>query len=313
VIWRTGALLAAILLPVAVMGSPVANAAPQATACPAILFLGAHGVDEGSPSGGSQPVIADWGPEVQTVWDAFSANGVDATAEAVNFPEVKVHLPTSLGGLGFPAGAGALVTFGKQVLSIKPATNAAAEGLADQLWNAYFDCGASTSFVLAGYSQGAWVIDMALRQLVAAGTAGKAVLADTKGVFLMGDPAWPPTSQDPNREGIATWFSQGYGSAQSYLANGVSNFRSMCVSYPGGHFDPICLGLDPLKSSVAKQALASFTANICIHFSYASNANYKKQNKGKVNNCLGVTTGLSNGIPASGGNWLATLVGGSAG
>jgi hypothetical protein len=240
----------------------------------------------------------------------------DATAEAVGFPEVKVHLPEVLGGTGLPAGPSPWTTLVAQLVSfmvsIKPATTDAAASLVDQMWTAYTNCGDSTSFVLTGYSQGAWLIDIALRQLAADGPAGKAVLADTKGVFLMGDPAWPQTTQNPHRAGIATWAGKGYSSAQSYLANGVSNFRSMCVSYPDGHFDPICLGLDPLSTNLPKAA-AAFAANICIHFSYASNANYKKQNKNNVNNCLGVTTGLSNGIATSGGNWLATLVGGSAG
>jgi len=294
-IWRIGALLAATLLPLAILNSPVANAAPQAVACPPILFLGAHGVNEGTTSGGTQADVAHWGAEMETVWTAFYGNGVDAKAEAVNFPEIKINLS--------PTGSSPWTTLLAEVVSTQPATTAGAQSLVSQMWDTYLSCGSSTSFVLAGYSQGAWLIDMALRQLAADGPVGKAALANTKAVFLMGDPAWPSTTQNPNREGIATWAELGYSSEKAYLANGVSNFRSMCVSYAGGHFDPVCLGqslLNPLD-------WPGFKADLCIHYSYASRS-YEKQN----DSCLGVTD-LRNGIAANGGNWLATQIGGSAG
>lgn len=308
VIWRIGALLAATLLPLAIMAAPVANAVPlanatpRAAACPPILFLGAHGLFEGSAVGGTQANTAHWGSEVETVWEAFSGNGVDATAEAVNFPEQEVDLPKPWGN-GLPEGPTPLATLVKQVLSLESGTNAGAQSLVSRMWDTYLSCGSSTSFVLAGYSQGAWLIDIALRQLAADGPVGKAALANTKAVFLMGDPAWPPTTQDPNREGLATWGKAGYSSSQAYLANGVKNFRSMCVSYPGGNFDPVCLGLTPVKELVQ----GKFVQDICLHFSYGS-----EEYGAPKDPCLGAAD-LSNGIAVSGGNWLATQIGGSAG
>lgn len=288
----------AALLSLALLDSPAASASTAAQAtCPTILFLGAHGLGEGSSSGGTQANTATWGPEMESVWTAFNNNGVDATPEAVNFPKTEVDLPSPWGN-GLPTGPSPLTTLLDQILSIKSATSAGAQSLVSQMWDTYLDCGSSTLFVLSGYSQGAWLIDMALRQLAADGPVGQAALANVRAVYLIGDPAWPPTTANPGREGLATWGGAGYSSSQSYLANGVSHFRSICVSYAGGRFDPICLGLNPLTP----QAWTSFAANICLHFGYQSSSY----------TCQGATY-PSNGAGTAGGNWLATQIGGSAG
>jgi hypothetical protein len=122
----------------------------------------------------------------------------------------------------------------KQFLSLGGATSTGASTLAGQMWNTYLSC-PDSSFVLAGYSQGAWAIDKALRTLSDDGPVGKAVLADTKGVFLMGDPAW--ANSNPIQRGVASSHLEGYKTEAAYLANGLpqSKFFSVCAGP-----DPIC-------------------------------------------------------------------------
>ena len=258
---------------------PSSMAAVAQASCSPVLFLGAHGVGEGAS--GTTPNSAHWGGTVQQVWNTFYQNGVDAVAEAVSYP--KVPAPTNLTGK---------TALEKWVIgSLAPSSITGNQSLINDLTNTYSAC-PTTLFVLAGYSQGAWIIDYVLHYLNTVkghGTEPKKILANVKGVFLMGDPAWPKTTQTPKLEGVVNYYASSvapvapnsvYPTEKAYVANGlpIADFWSICA---GG--DPICL-YDGSQSDLEK--------NIGIHeHAYSSG---------------------SPSVADDGGNWLATRIGGSA-
>lgn len=279
---RTALILVIALLPMAVV-VPSSMAARAQASCSPVLFLGAHGVGEGGAAG-TTPDEGHWGKPVQAVWDQFNANGVDAVAEAVSYPQVPA--PTNLNSP---------VQLGSFLVHLARSSYYGNDSLKNDMTNTYSDC-PNTLFVLAGYSQGAWVIDYVLhlfnseKGLGGQVPLGKKILANVRGVFLMGDPAWPTSTQTPNLEGVVTrdasWVTpvlpnSVYPTGQAYLDNGLplSDFWSICA---GG--DPICH---------YDGSIADLNANVNTH-----------------------KTAYTNGSPSvadDGGNWLATRIGGSAG
>ena len=166
--------------------------------------------------------------------------------------------------------------------------------LISDMTKTYVSC-PNTLFLLAGYSQGAWIIDYVLHYFNTVkghGDEPKKILANVRKVFLMGDPAWPETPQNPKLEGIVNYVASHYASAfnpvapnsayateQSYTANGVpaADFWSICADG-----DPVCL---------SKGNLNDLKKNVGIHeHAY--------------------TAGNSS-VAQDGGDWLATRIGGT--
>jgi len=270
---RIIAALATIAAPMslALVASPPAMAASAAT-CTQVYFYGVHGLNEGSS--GKAPGTAHWGMQVNAVWNALVSN-LDpgaATAKSADYPESVVDFPQPWGP-GLPKGPSPWSTLLYQILSLPSATNAGAAALASQMWDRYFTC-PDASLVVAGYSQGAWVIDKALRMLSADGPAGKAVLGNVKGVFLMGDPAW--ANSTPYQQGVASKFDEGYSNAPAYLANGI----------PKSRFFSICAGADPICNW---SGIGGLEHNISVHINAYTSGNPSPA--------------------ADGGNWLAAQLG----
>jgi hypothetical protein len=214
--------------------------------CPSVLFLGAHGVNEGSRT--------NWGNNVKAMWDAFHKKVPAAVGKAVNYPYIKLKWPADFSTI-------------KQAVTLKQSTaEPDAHILETDMFNQFTTCSTRTRFVLAGMSLGAWVVDLALRDLNGT-VAGKLILAQVAGVGLMGDPAFPKHicktvtgrhgSRRVCRQGVATYFGQGYSKQSDYLDNGLSRgFISLCLSYSDTYLDPVCGMYD----------LGSFTkANIALH------------------------------------------------
>jgi hypothetical protein len=278
---RTAVILVIPLLSMTVAAVGPSSAATTAQAsCPSVLFLGAHGVGEG---GGSGPLLSDeWGNTIQAVWYRLSLNGVGAVPEAVGYPRVPV--PDNL--------TGRLNLAWWVTTELAPSSITGNLSLINDMTNTYSAC-PKTLFLLAGYSQGAWIIDYVLHYFNTVkghGTAPKKILANVKGVFLMGDPAWPKTTQTPTLEGVVNYEASVvtpllpnsvYPTSQDYLANGLptADFWSICA---GG--DPIC-HYDGSQSDLEK--------NIKIH--------------------EGAYTAGSPSVANDGGNWLATKIAGSVG
>ena len=263
-------LAVATLLSLALAAPSPARAASQASqaTCSLVYFFGAHGVNE------PRPGDPKWGTQVNAVWTELVKN-LDpnaATGIVANYPESVVDLPKPEGP-GLPKGPSPWTTLIDQILSLAPAVNTDAATLAGQMWNTYLAC-PDSSIVVAGYSQGAWAVDKALRILSADGPVGTAVLGNVKGVFLMGDPAWSYST--PKQLGIASTFNLGYGTEAAYLANGI----------PESHFRSACIGPDP----ICNFSLSSFEKNIGVHvYDYTSG---------------------NPSAATAGGDWLAAQLGG---
>lgn len=91
--------------------------------------------------------------------------------------------------------------------------------------------------MLAGYSEGAWVIDKALHTIASdGGPEARPLLEQIKGVYLMGDPARFP---EDGGQGIATYFHDGYATTNEYYDDGdgklLGDIQSTCLND-----DPIC-------------------------------------------------------------------------
>jgi Cutinase len=222
-----------VTIPFTVTSAPTPSCSP-------LLFLGAHGVNEGSSS--------NWGPNIQAVWTAFNKQLPAALGEPVPYGVVPLdwlHFSTV-----------------SQALALQKQAKADAQVLETQMYNQFTACGTRTRFVLAGYSFGAWVVDLALRGLNST-VAGKLILAQVAGAVVMGDPTYPVMDckavgiYQQCHEGVATYFGAGYPKTSQYLSNGLSNFTGYCLSYSDTYLDPVCFGYGP--SSLFT------TANIQLH------------------------------------------------
>lgn len=206
----------AVTIPFTVTSAPTPS-------CPSLVFLGAHGVNEGSSS--------NWGPNIQAVWAAFNKQVPKALGKPVPYGVVP------LDWLHFS-------TVG-QALALQKQAKADAQVLETQMYNQFTTCGTRTRFVLAGYSFGAWVVDLTLRGLNST-VAGKLILAQIAGAVVMGDPTYPVLDcktvgiYQHCREGVATYFGAGYPKTSQYLSNGLSNFTAYCLSYSDTRLDPVC-------------------------------------------------------------------------
>jgi Cutinase len=218
--------LISLLLVAGVLGLPeVAQAAPSP--CPEVEFLGMHGVNEGAEGG--TPDSGHWGATIDDLYSKFKKEipaSTTLTAEAVSYPKFVID-PNFPWNIGY----------------IKGSTDNAASVLENEIFDFAIHC-TSTRIIIAGYSQGAWAVDIALRAL------GKSpsqiirfALRSVAGVFLMGDPAWPYRTETPDRAGLATRAGLGYKTEGDYLNNelSINRFGSMCLSFSDGTFDPICM------------------------------------------------------------------------
>jgi hypothetical protein len=210
---------------------------PAKSTCPLNMFFGAHGVNEGEPGTASRGrrgpapggvgTTGDekhWGPEINEVWTRFHNEQLNSTAQSVDYRNVTIDPSASFWARLWVSDS-----------KILPVTNYGVKSLERQLKAAASTC-PNSLFVLAGFSQGAWVIDQALRDLH---SNDPVIFIQIAGAFLMGDPAWPKTTQTPKEYGVATHIYpvEGYGSVSDYFNNGLAkdNFESWCIAD-----DPIC-------------------------------------------------------------------------
>jgi hypothetical protein len=196
-------------------------------------FFGVHGTNEKGPE---EDVAGDQyaggvGPEIWKIWLRFSNSNekpLSKSFEAVNFPESHVDFPQAY--------AWSQATFLYQVSRLEAGANNAAIQLVTQLSDTYAECGNQTRYLVVGYSQGAWAVDLALRRGLPS-----AVESQIAGILLLGDPAYPPNSPHKDRKGIAVSHGQARGVDPPYAPLRFSGrFVSICVSYDGGVYDPIC-------------------------------------------------------------------------
>lgn len=89
-----GVLIASILSAPAAIAAPAARApiAAPSSLCPPVLFIGAHGVNEGAV--GVTPDEAHWGTTIQHVWNRFHTLVPGAEAKSGGFRYVPVDWPS---------------------------------------------------------------------------------------------------------------------------------------------------------------------------------------------------------------------------
>ena len=195
--------------------------------CPSVLFLGAHGVNEGSRT--------SWGANIQAIWKAFHSQVPAAVGKPANYPYIKLDWPIDF-------------STPKQALALQGKAKSAAHALETQMYNQFTACGTSTRFVLAGYSLGAWVVDLALRDLNST-VAGQLVLAQVAGVGLM---ETRPSRNICARKSPANTAADRCA-AREWPATGVRATRSNRTTWPTGfpgvpQFVPVLLRYLPQPS-----------------------------------------------------------------
>jgi hypothetical protein len=220
---RIARLSAAFVLALGMVSVPAsAQAAPHP--CPRVEFLGLHGLNEGDV--GTFPKEEYWGKTIQSVWDNFEPHftSIPAHATAISYPRF-ILTPAKF----------------YNVARVETSADFAAAVLQAAILNLQ---GRNYCIVIAGYSQGAWAVDKAIRSLGGStDQTERLALHNVVGIFLMGDPAWPAQDSYPDRMGLATRFQRGYGSMTEYLNNEMSNdaFASICATYGDGGSDPVCM------------------------------------------------------------------------
>lgn len=236
-------------------------AIPQGTAsarqitpdhCRDLYFFGGHGLAEGG--------VSDWGATVKDVYDNYEKGiheadpDVSVGGEAIAYPRTEFPDWVRLVRARFSSRQEEEVINGSIALS-------------DQLTERYKAC-PGERFILAGYSEGAWVIHDYLKNL------GTKALDRIAGVVLLGDPQYAGTGIIPKlypNHAITPYFPPALkGKAASW-----------CVSYnlPAAKrtvFDPICHFSGSDITNCLKAAQGEIDETWCPHLRYVETGGTKR-------------------------------------
>ncbi|MFE9967509.1 cutinase family protein [Streptomyces sp. NPDC005525] len=235
--WRYWACLIAGLSLAFGAGATPSQAASYRPAadCP-LTFIGAHGLNE------------DWkSTTISNTWKSFNPARRGDAPHSLHYPKMKVSQFFNSEVVGAQAVSATTVGAGflnKEISAVRASCS-------------------SARFVLAGYSEGAWVIDRYLRQ------KHDYELRDVvAAVVLYGDP-----QQDNGSEGKGIAQRYGHGVSSPYIPSELSDrVKTFCNDR-----DPIC-GKGYANRSATEQmhAAISCTNASCPHFSYATNGDTEK-------------------------------------
>jgi hypothetical protein len=242
------------------MGSAVAQ--PQSPPDCRILFIGAHGLNEDANS-----------RTLRDTWAAFHAyserhGGFGGDKKMLAYPKMRAkQFITSI-----------RVDLENPQMSSLPAVNQGVEMLDTTVRGYLKQCPSGGGVVLAGYSEGAWIVDEFLRRYYG-------LSAVVKAVQLYGDPLY----EDPNASDLG--LARLYGFASNFPSpypnstlEGENIVKSRCIGR-----DPICGG----------------------GFQAARGANSEKQTRAAINcarnhdYCKSHTESYSGRIAKQGGEFLA--------
>lgn len=185
--------------------------------CRDLYFFGGHGLGEGG--------IEDWGSTVQDVYDNYVKGINDADPDVSVDGEVIAYERTE-----FPEFGPVDLIRENLKKEDRPEVVAGAAALKKQLAGRIDACRGAERYVLAGFSQGAWVIHQYLKN------APREVLDKVSGVAVLGDPQFTGT-------GFIPTLLPNYA-INPYFPSGIRH-KSLCLSYdlPGAGRavnDPIC-------------------------------------------------------------------------
>jgi hypothetical protein len=230
----------AFVLALGTVGVP--SSAQAAHPCPrGVEFLGLHGLNEGAVGG--FPEEEFWGKTINSVWLNLGPQfHSQVHATAVGYPKLIVsekepyHIPDI-----YPAAKNAAQVLQRHIIGLR---------------------GGNYCILIAGFSQGAWSVDMALRNLGrSSNPTERQSLRSIVGVFLMGDPAFPFDDSHPDRAGLATRAGLGYKSRAEYQDNDISKdkFASICLGLSNGQTDPVCMASEDARTWLRDKQ---------VHYSY---------------------------------------------
>jgi hypothetical protein len=216
------------------------TAAPAAAASCPTHFIGLHGVGEGTDS----PTIVETENAI-----ARYATGKSLTYESLNYPTLDIDQFTSQEFFQDPAVSPIVV--GASLLTRRIADRQAEDGRNG--------CGTS-KFLLAGYSEGAWVTDFYGGSSTGTDLIHRGVIA---AIVTYGDPQWDQGSQG---QGLARRFG---GGLDPWLPNAFPNtVQPWCAVK-----DPVCgQGFDPATVTPLEQLAAAAECmpnSTCEHYAYA--------------------------------------------
>jgi hypothetical protein len=203
----------------------------SAATCTAVLFVGVRGSGEAT----------GLGPSVQNTYDVFKSKTTKS---------VTVH------ALPYTAAPVPIINKGASISAFVNSVNSGKTMLVDYLTAQSKQC-PSQDIVLAGFSQGALVVNQAMRTLPVS------ILERVDGLALIADPAFDPKfagnvgTYSKNDEGIVSTFTSVY-KTQNYLPATVSGkAKAYCLAY-----DPVC------NYSVVSLTNCAWSGKKCTHNLY---------------------------------------------
>jgi hypothetical protein len=203
----------------------------SAATCTAVLFVGVRGSGE----------AAGLGPSVQNTYDVFRSQ----TTKSV-----------TLHALPYTAAPVPIINRGASISAFINSVNSGKTMLVDYLKAESQRC-PNQDIVLAGFSQGALVVNQAMRTLPVS------ILDRIDGLAMIADPAFDPTfagnvgTYSKNDEGIVSTFTSVY-KTQNYLPAAVAGkAKAYCLAY-----DPVC------NYSVGALTNCAWSGSKCTHNLY---------------------------------------------
>jgi hypothetical protein len=238
-------------------------------ACPDVMMIAARGSAE-QPQPGGKPNHGTWSdPKAYNYPDTFYGVGHFNYTVYTGLADPGSRLRFALDPARYPADPAI------EALSNFPAYQAsAADGaysIVTEVNQVRAACGSQVHFVLAGYSQGAWSVHIALYALYAQAAT---ILDKISAVVLFGDPEFRPgqaidrgSQNGLGNSGVATPVDVSHRDVPT------SSLRARTASYCLPR-DPVCQGIGPASGLVPLAAyfascqLVSWAEGKCPHTSY---------------------------------------------
>jgi hypothetical protein len=148
------------------------------------MVIAARGTDEAPPN-------SDWQNPSAYTSDQYKGAGQTLYKMYGQLVSANPKLKISLYPVGYPtslrSGQNGLLALARQTADYLNDADIGADGIVEDIQSTDIACGSTVSYILAGYSLGAWAVHDALNQLT---TQNK--LGEIAGVALFGDPKFQP-------------------------------------------------------------------------------------------------------------------------
>lgn len=230
-------------------------------ACPDVMVIAARGTDEA-------PSNADWQDPTAYTSDQYKGAGQTLYTMYGQLVSANPNLKISLYPVGYPtslpSGKNGLLALATQTADYLNDADIGADGIVEDIQSTDIACGGSVSYVLAGYSLGAWAVHDALHQL-----ATQKKLGEIDGVALFGDPKF-----EPGQPFVRDFASQDtYHGVAYYAIEQADNAIPPAVASRTGSWclpaDPICqFQYDHIQTWTTELGYCVRGKGACAHFQY---------------------------------------------